>query len=80
MASGDTAQAAWLAGTMYLTVGESIYLWLAPIVAFSRVYYHCHWIGDTIMGCLLGLFYAYITLHLWGLVDTISAPWFGYFF
>jgi membrane-associated phospholipid phosphatase len=25
-----------------------------PLIAFARVYYQCHWIGDTVIGALLG--------------------------
>ena len=62
--SGDTLQCALFAGFMWLnytfTGSQMILQWmlifvLIPLVAFSRVYFHCHWIGDTIIGAVIGL-------------------------
>ena len=60
--SGDTAQAAnWVCflalnvPTFYESLGG---IWFGIIyislVALSRVYYHCHFFGDTIFGAILG--------------------------
>lgn len=37
-------------------MGWSWSFMLVPLVMAGRVYYFCHWIGDTIMGVFLGLF------------------------
>ena len=60
--SGDTAQAANLVCFFALNVPkfyESLGgIWFAVIyvslVALARVYYHCHYFGDTIFGAMLG--------------------------
>jgi membrane-associated phospholipid phosphatase len=70
MPSGDTAQsAAWTSIFLwYMSASPSSalfglappfpWLWLVlavpPLTAFGRVYYSCHWVGDTIAGAALG--------------------------
>ena len=34
---------------------------MIALVAFARVYYRCHWIGDTIIGTVLGMTVAYFS-------------------
>mmetsp|Transcript_25420 Transcript_25420/g.28230 ORF Transcript_25420/g.28230 Transcript_25420/m.28230 type:complete len:151 (+) Transcript_25420:200-652(+) len=61
MPSGDTAQAAnWsvfmsINFTLRGSLSESIFLlaWLPS--AFARIYFQCHWIGDTIVGAFIGI-------------------------
>eukprot|EP01084_Bolivina_argentea_P303836 524670_1 len=54
MPSGDTAQSAVAAATM-IYHGYSLYwLSLIPASAFARVYFGSHYIGDTIVGGLMG--------------------------
>eukprot|EP00391_Amoebophrya_sp_Ameob2_P002046 CAMPEP_0179002038 /NCGR_PEP_ID=MMETSP0795-20121207/11746_1 /TAXON_ID=88552 /ORGANISM="Amoebophrya sp., Strain Ameob2" /LENGTH=398 /DNA_ID=CAMNT_0020695583 /DNA_START=87 /DNA_END=1284 /DNA_ORIENTATION=- len=53
--SGDTAQAANFGLFMFVFGGYvSGICVLLPLVAFARVFYVCHWIEDTIGGCLVG--------------------------
>ena len=62
MPSGDTAQAALLAyfikynyPVLYVALGAHMFtIKLIVLVAFGRVFYHCHYFGDTIAGALLG--------------------------
>lgn len=54
MPSGDSAQAAAACST--LAAHSSVWLLVAvPAVMLGRVYYSCHWIGDTVAGAGLGL-------------------------
>ena len=59
MPSGDTAQAALLylmlckISTVAILYSSMLFL-LVPLVALGRVYHHCHWIGDTIVGAAIG--------------------------
>jgi membrane-associated phospholipid phosphatase len=70
MPSGDTAQSALWAGFIWIHFNyPPIFLFIIPLVAFARVYYMCHWIGDTMIGALFGLSFA--------LVSQITAPMFG---
>ena len=60
MPSGDSAAAACFCFT-YAAVMQlhAVYICL-PFVCLGRVYYQCHWLGDTIMGSLIGTFWAVI--------------------
>ena len=62
MPSGDSFQAALWATllSIYFHNGHGIYF--VPFVMFSRVYYHCHFISDTIVGAICGHFWA-IMIH-----------------
>lgn len=63
MPSGDSAQAA-LFCFLYATLLDlpQVYL-ILPFVCLGRVYYQCHWIGDTIIGVLVGT--AWAALFFW---------------
>ena len=68
MPSGDTTQAAVFVGfcaynlpNFYHFMGGSSFAFKhICLVASARVFYHCHYIGDTVVGGLLGLFIAYL--------------------
>lgn len=56
MPSGDTAQATLFA--FYILFVLNITAWpmfIVPLVASARVFYHCHWIGDTFGGFFAGV-------------------------
>lgn len=55
--SGDSAQAGNFAAFLYFFGGGDLtaFLLVTPGVCFSRVFYCCHWIEDTIMGAILGI-------------------------
>lgn len=61
MPSGDTSAAA-LFCFLYCTM---VYLpamyFILPLVVLGRVYYQCHWYGDTVAGILVGTFWGAIT-------------------
>jgi membrane-associated phospholipid phosphatase len=60
MPSGDSAQGAlWVIITMLFFQTYSILL-VIPMVCFGRVYFRCHWIGDTLVGTLIGAGFAVI--------------------
>ena len=60
MPSGDTSAAAVFCLINYLVMQmPAIYL-ILPLVALGRVYFQCHWFGDTIIGSFVGTF--------WGLI------------
>jgi membrane-associated phospholipid phosphatase len=64
MPSGDTA-----CGTVFLALtGLTFNFWfmfcLPPIVAFSRVYFHCHWVLDTCVGLLIGSAFAWTSFQM----------------
>ena len=56
MPSGDTLAAAYFC-IFYIFIFKAP-IWICvciPLVALGRVYTHCHWIGDTLVGGLLGV-------------------------
>ena len=58
--SGDSLQAGFFSTFFFLLYGNVFYLFVYPLVAFARVYYKCHWIGDTIFGGMIGVVFGYI--------------------
>jgi membrane-associated phospholipid phosphatase len=60
MPSGDTIQGAQMCFAIYLFFQSYYVLFVIPMVALGRIYFRCHWIGDTIVGGILGILYATI--------------------
>jgi membrane-associated phospholipid phosphatase len=60
MPSGDAAAAALFCFLYATMVNLPLVYLLLPLVMLGRVYYHCHWFGDTFFGAVVGT--------LWGLV------------
>ncbi len=68
MPSGDTAAAA-LFCYLYAQIVqlEAIYI-LLPLVVLGRVYYQCHWFGDTLIGAVVGTFWGQFTCTHFGMI------------
>ena len=62
MPSGDTSAAAVFCLLVAVEMGWPLIYVLMPLVMLGRVYYQCHWLGDTIVGLLVGTF--------WGMVGA----------
>ena len=72
MPSGDTAQATLFA--FYILFALNLTAWplfIIPMVATARVFYQCHWIGDTfggifagILGAMFGVGFDYVVSHI----------------
>ena len=62
MPSGDTSAAAVFCVLVCVEMGMPLIYILMPLVMLGRVYYQCHWIGDTIVGLFVGTF--------WGVVGS----------
>ncbi len=62
MPSGDSSAAAVFCCLVAFELGMPLIYILMPLVMLGRVYYQCHWLGDTLIGLLVGSF--------WGLVGT----------
>ena len=81
MPSGDAAAAALFCYLYYSMLKlPAVYL-ILPLVMLGRVYYHCHWFGDTIVGVLIGTFwgiiaYAKFALLFLPLAKAITGPTF----
>jgi len=55
MPSGDSAQAGlWLTILAIYTHNPYFYIFI-PFTQFGRVYFACHWVGDTIIGASIGI-------------------------
>ena len=60
MPSGDSTAAGLYCFILCYVAGmQWIYL-LLPLVMMGRVYYHCHWFGDTIIGAVMGTAWGFV--------------------
>lgn len=67
MPSGDTSQSAafaaylclYMPGLFTVLGGNMFRLRLVAAVAAARVFFHCHYIGDTLVGALVGTLVTY---------------------
>ena len=81
MPSADTAQSALCAAFISLNYpafyafmgGMGFTLKLIIAVAIGRVYYHCHFVGDCIVGSIVGTVVAYF-VHEINLAELVSRP------
>ena len=64
MPSGDSSAAAVWCALVACEMGMPAIYILMPLVMLGRVYYQCHWLGDTIVGFFVGSF--------WGLVGVTN--------
>jgi len=60
MPSGDSGAGGVFCMVMTLVPGLVWCLALCPLVMLGRVYYHCHWLGDTICGASIGMMWSAI--------------------
>lgn len=54
MPSGDVTACAVFCYFYYAMLGLPAVYIILPLVACGRVYYHCHWFGDTVLGIIVG--------------------------
>jgi membrane-associated phospholipid phosphatase len=72
MPSGDSAQAGlWCTIFAMYFQNPSLYL-LVPCTQFGRVYFACHWVGDTIVGAIIGILIGHLSLF----INTKGWEWF----
>ena len=57
MPSGDSSAGAVFCALVAIEMGMPWIYILMPFVMLGRVYYQCHWIGDTIVGFFVGTFW-----------------------
>lgn len=64
MPSGDSAQATLWCALIYFSYGGPGLLFmlcvLPAFVSFARVYYHCHYVGDVLVGAAVGLLVGFV--------------------
>ena len=60
MPSADTTWAAVWCTLNILMFQSKLSMFVLPMVMLGRVYFRCHWIGDTIVGALVGIISAVI--------------------
>lgn len=65
--SGDSLQAANFAIIVLCYYNFNIFI-IVPFVMFARVFYHCHYIGDTILGSILGFITSYSVYCLFNII------------
>ena len=52
--SGDAAGAAVFAASAFLLSGKALWLLIAPLASFGRMYFHAHHLLDVSVGVLIG--------------------------
>ena len=57
MPSGDSSTGAVFCAIVAIEMGMPWIYIIMPFVMLGRVYYQCHWIGDTIVGFFVGTFW-----------------------
>ena len=72
MPSGDSSAAAVFCLLVAVELDLPLVYVLLPLVMLGRVYYQCHWLGDTCVGVLIGTF--------WGLIGVSYFSMFVPFF
>ena len=72
MPSGDSACGAYFCCMYSIMFGFHWAVLIIPLVCLGRVYVHCHWIGDTVAGSILGSITAYVFFSLQ--FETVSKP------
>ena len=72
MPSGDSACCAYFCCMYSIVFGFHWAILIIPFTCLGRVYVHCHWIGDTVVGSILGSITAYVFFNLYFV--TISKP------
>ena len=69
MPSGDSLQAANFSVIFHCYFGIKLFFLFIPFVMFARIYYFCHFIGDTIIGVLMGLM---ISSSLYKIISLVN--------
>ena len=63
MPSGDTLAAAYFTSVYFYVFGAHWTIFVCVcLAALGRVYVHCHWLGDTLVGGVLGLIVSHFVL------------------
>lgn len=60
MPSGDSLQSGLWAFIMVLYFDNYFLFFVVPLVMFSRCYYYCHFLSDTVIGSILGMLLSYL--------------------
>ena len=60
MPSGDSGAAAVFCLLVAVELKLPFIYILMPLVMLGRVYYQCHWLGDTVVGFIVGTFWGMI--------------------
>lgn len=60
LVAGDAAQCALWTTMIAFHYGQPLAMLMIPCTMLGRVYFGCHWIGDTVVGASTGLLWAAI--------------------
>ena len=65
MPSGDAAAGAFICITIAFLFNCPMILAGIPFTCLGRVYAHCHWFGDTLVGAFIGVIAGYYFYHVY---------------
>lgn len=73
MPSGDSAFGAQFLAVVAFVFNQPWLLAFTPVVMLGRIYFHCHWILDTIAGAGMGTTLAYASFSLFPFTANLFA-------
>lgn len=73
MPSGDSAAGTIFATLYTMMLGIPSINIVIPLVMAGRVYYQCHWFGDTVIGTAVGGFWAWIIVTYFGMFQPVMS-------
>lgn len=77
MPSGDSSAAALFCLMFFAVLDLKLVYFILPLVMCGRVYYHCHWFGDTIVGVAVGTIWGLLAVSNFGFLGSAIASLIG---
>ena len=74
MPSGDSAAAGFFCVALGYLFNFPFIVISIPFTCLGRVYVHCHWFGDTLIGAIIGSTFSFIVFNLY--FEKLSPPLF----